>query len=99
MENRDGRFSTGDFSQAQDGVPRDNWQVAWAEAFLTLDGNSLLVERWKEPPEGSDLRVAFFMHFWDEMKPLLTSYNEVRCPPVSEMPTRLKKLVPYEPLD
>jgi len=34
VENRDERFSIGDFSQAQDGVVRDNWQVAWAERFL-----------------------------------------------------------------
>lgn len=99
VENRDKRFSVDDFSQPQDGVPKDNWQVAWAEAFLTLDGNFLLVERWQEPPESGDFRVAFFMHFWDEMKPLLTSYGEVTCPPVSEMPERLKTLLPYEPVD
>ena len=48
IENRDERFSVFDFTQPQDGVPRDNWQVAYGEAFLTLDGNSLVVERWKE---------------------------------------------------
>lgn len=80
VANRDKHFSVGDFSQAQDGAPRDNWQVAWAEAFLTLEGNALLVERWKEPPETGDFRVAFFMHFWDETKPLLTSYGALNSP-------------------
>jgi hypothetical protein len=99
IENRDERFSVLDFTQPQDGVPRDNWQVAYAEAFLALDGNSLLVEGWTEPPETGDFRVAFFMHFWDETKPLLTSYGELPCPSVSEMPERLKRLVPYQPVD
>ena len=60
---RDERFSVLDFTQAQDGVARDNWQVAYAETFLTLDGNSLLAETGKEQPQSGDLRGAFFMHF------------------------------------
>ncbi len=99
IENRDERFSVFDFTQPQDGVAKDNWQVAYGEAFLTLDGNSLLVERWNEAPETGDLHVAFFLHFWDETKPLFTSYGELTCPSVSEMPERLRTLVPYEPLD
>jgi hypothetical protein len=96
VENGDQSFSVSDFSQPEDGVPRDSWQVAWAEAFLAVDGNSLLVERWKEPPKTGAFRVAFFMHFWDETKPLLTSYGELTRPSVSEMPERLKRLVVLE---
>ena len=99
VRNRDARFQMKDFSQPQDGVPQDNWQVAWAEAFLSVDGQSLLVERWREPPEAEDFRVAFFIHFWDPVKPLFSSYGELACPPVQEMPERLRRLVPYEPVD
>jgi hypothetical protein len=99
VENRDAGFSISDFSQPQDGVPKENWQVAWTEMFLATDGNSLLVEKWGDPPDAGDFRVAFFMHFWDEMQPLITSHGEVTCPPISKMPERLKTLVPYKPVD
>jgi len=99
VRDRDGRFRIGDFSQSQDGVARENWQVAWAEAYLSVDGESLLVDRWSEPPESGDLRVAFFMHYWDSGRPLLSSYGAITCSPAKEMPERLRGLVPYEPLD
>jgi hypothetical protein len=31
--------------------------------------------------------------------PLLTSYGEVSCPKMSEMPERLERLVPFLPVD
>lgn len=99
VRNRDNRFHVEDFSQPQDGVPRENWQVAWAEAYLSEDGESLLVERWGDAPKADSFRVAFFIHCWNPSAPLLTSYGEVRCPAVKKMPERLRKLVPYEPVD
>jgi hypothetical protein len=100
VRGRDGRFQPGDFCQPRDGVARDNWQVAWAEAYLTTDGQSRLEDpRWGEPPETEDFRVAFFIHYWEADCPLRSTYGEFNCPPVQEMPERLRKLVPYEPLD
>jgi hypothetical protein len=99
VRNHDDRFDVRHFTQPQDSVPVGNWQGAWAEAYLTSDGQSLSVERWSEPPRTRDLRVAFFMHFWQPDKALYTSYGEVQCPSVQEMPERLERLVPYEPVD
>lgn len=99
VRDRDERFDVGQFTQPQDGVPEESWQVAYAEGYLSPDGETLAVERWSEPPESGDLRVAFFMHFWQPNKPLRSSYGEVICPPVQEMPERLARLVPYEPVD
>jgi hypothetical protein len=99
IRNRDKRFNVGDFSQPQDGVPQENWQAAWAEAYLSEDGERLLVERWGDPPRVTTFRVAFFIHYWNSAKPLLTSYGDVTCPAVKKMPKRLRKLVPYEPVD
>lgn len=96
---RDKRFDAGDFTQPDPDEPEGAWQVAWAEAYLTLDGESLLVERWSDPPKTGDLRVAFFVHFWKPDRPLRTSYGEVACPAVEEMPPRLRELFPYETLD
>ena len=99
VKGRDNCFDVGDFAQQYEDKPEDSWQVAWAEAFLTPDGNSLLVERWSDPPKAGDLRVAFFMHYWVPDRPLSTSYGKVTCPQVEEMPERLKRLVPYVAVD
>ena len=99
VRSRGKRFNVGDFSQPVDGVPRENWQAAWAETYLSEDGERLLVERWGDAPKADTFRVAFFIHCWNPAAPLLTSYGEVRCPAVEKMPERLEKLVPYEPVD
>jgi hypothetical protein len=97
---RNSRFDVGDFTQAQVGVPRDSWQVAWAEAYLSFDGTSLAVNRWSPAPTSGDLRIAFFIHGWNPASPLLSSYGEVTsCPQPQPMPDRLAQLVPFEPVD
>jgi len=92
----DSRFDIGAFTQPQVGVPRDNWQVAWAEAYLSEDGEKLLSKRWSGPPKANSFRVAFFMQYWDTAGPLLTSYGGISCPPIEKLPVRLQLLVPYE---
>jgi len=99
LRNRDESFDLGDFTQPQEGVPRENWQAPWAEAYLTLDGEALATERWSSPPQTEDLRVAFFLHYWQPNAVLRSSYGDLSCPAVREMPERLGRLVPYEPVD
>jgi hypothetical protein len=99
VENRDDRFRASDFTQPQAGVPRDNWQVAWAEVYLSVDGESRSEPSRRQSATIKDFRVAFFMHLWDANAPLESSYGELDCSPVEDMPERLKRLVPYEPLD
>ena len=94
VHNRDKRFAVGDFLQRMEGVPRDRWQVAYAEAFLTPDGTSVIPTQGYDVPPG-DLRIAFFLHFWDSSKPLASNYGDVHCPASKPMPERLEKLVPY----
>jgi hypothetical protein len=96
IQNRDERFDIGDFTQRVDGLARDNWQAAYAEAFLTPDGEALAAERWTPDIPPGDLRIAFFLHFWDSTTPLTTTYGDTRCPAVTVMPERLERLVPYE---
>jgi hypothetical protein len=47
---------------------------------------------------GQAVRVAFYFHFLDQRKPLNTSYGPVTVPAIEPMPTRLARLVPYEPV-
>ena len=86
-------FNPGDLTQWCDGLPMDSWQAPWAEAYLSLDGKSLLVERGASPPNVERFRYAFFLHVWQQHKPLLTSQGELDCPRPVEMPERLRRLV------
>jgi hypothetical protein len=98
--NRDKRFDVSDFTQAQIGVPPDRWQAAWAEAYLSSpEGTALVEKRWAPMPEQGDLRIAFFLHYWDKATPLQTSYGEIICPEPQPMPSRLERLVPFIPVD
>jgi len=99
VSNRDERFDVGDFTQSNPNMPRENWQAPWAEAYLAPDGESLLVERWSVAPADDPLRMAFFIHYWNTDRPLQTSYGDVQCSRPQPMPERLKRLVPYEPVD
>jgi hypothetical protein len=99
VQDRDDRFQCSDFCQPLAEVEEGRWQVAWAEGYLSLDGESRLEARWPDPPEAKDFRVAFFIHYWEDNEPLLSSYGELRCPAIREMPERLQRLVPYEPVD
>src|ERR1051326_8818175 len=46
VHNRDKRFRVGDFTQrVGPGPTRDDWQVAWADAYLTPDGDALAAEQ------------------------------------------------------
>lgn len=99
VHERDDRFDVGEFTQPRDGVPKENWQAAYDEAFLSADGESLAVERGEPPPTPGDLRVAFYLHYWQPDKPLRSTYGDIACPPVEDMPGRLVRLVPYEPVD
>jgi len=99
VENRDGNFDPSDFAQPREGEPRDNWQVAWAEAYLSQDGESLLVERWGDVPDVENFRFAFFLHYYRPENPISTSYGMFECTPVEAMPDRLKRLVPFESMD
>ena len=89
--NRDNRFALGDFTQ-----PGSD-QAAYDEAFLSLDGTTVL-SRFR-PPEVEPLRLAFFLHYFDPNKPLTTSYGQLPVPPMQKMPERLQALLPYQPID
>ena len=74
-------FEFGAVTQAKPGVPRENWQVAYDERKLaSADGKT---------------RFAFFFHYLDLEKALITSHGSVKLPPVSPIPAHLRG-VEYE---
>ena len=91
VSNADQQFKIGDFGQP------DSDQAAYDEAYLTDDGTAI-ISRFDQP-QAATFRVTFFLHFFDPSKPLLSSYGRLQIPEVREMPKRLRKLLPYEPVD
>ena len=87
----DDRFDLGEFIQS------DSGQAPYDEAYLSPDGSEI-ISRWKRP-EGDHLRVAFYIHFFDQGLPLSTPYGSITIPELQEMPERLSALMPYRPVD
>jgi hypothetical protein len=81
VEVDDSDFDWGQVTQEADGQPRDNWQVPWDERPLDSDEH-----RW-----------AFFFHYLDLKKPLLTSDGPVNLPKPSPRPAHLKEIQYEEP--
>lgn len=100
VSNADADFDLDAFMQEDPRLPPESWQVAWAEAFLSADGQRLLVERGEPLPEGqATFRVAFYIHWWRAELELSSSYGSLPGAPPVPMPARLRQLAPYEPID
>ena len=91
IKNPSPSINISDFSQP------DSDQVAYDEAFLNRDGTSILSR--SKMPDGDDVRLVFFLHFYDPSKPIKSSCGILPASNPTDMPPRLKELVPYEPID
>ena len=78
-------------TQEAPGQSRDNWQVPYDEHYLSADGASP-----EEPALASETRVAFFFHYLDLRRPLLSAAGSLQLPAPSSRPTRLE-FIRYEP--
>jgi hypothetical protein len=71
-------FDIGEVTQETPGQPKSNWQVPYAERVL-------------EESEGRT-RFAFFFHYLDFERPLLTPAGPLSVPPASNVPAHLKDI-------
>jgi hypothetical protein len=92
VANRDATFDVSDFSQP------GSVQAPYDEVYLDATGTAVIAQA-VDPPNVESLRVAFFLHFFDETKPLMTSYGNVSLPVPKEMPERLRAIIKYKPVD
>jgi hypothetical protein len=100
VENPDDQFDAGGFMQADPSLPRDSWQVAWQESYLSADGETCISGGYSpRRPNDCSFRVAFFIHYWKPGLPLLSSYGPLAYPDAAPQPERLRRLVPYSPPD
>jgi hypothetical protein len=81
-----------EFTQELADRPRDNWQAPYDERVLDVDGTSQVSERFPQSidSDGNDVRLAFFFHYLDSSKPLLTPSGPVQIPSETKRPSRLK---------
>ena len=86
----DAPFEIGSITQAAPGQPRENWQVPWDEHFLNPDGSAPHdPEAPRALPSLPAFRVAFFFHYLDLERPLLSPCGPLTLPPPTPRPHRL----------
>ena len=87
----------GEFTQEIPGQPRDNWQVPWDERILNDDGTAGESAPFPGPLQArGNVRVAFFFHYLDATRPLLSPCGPIALPPSTRLPERLR-FIDYEP--
>ncbi|WP_211256168.1 hypothetical protein [Edaphobacter aggregans] len=91
----DERFTLSDFGQHDLSGDPQRMMVAYDEALLSADGESV-IQRQMECVQGTGiLRFACYLHEYAPARPLRWTYGEFMPPPVESVPVRLTMLVPY----
>ena len=91
-------FDVGDFTQEMELADEEIWQVAYEEAFLSPDGRELVRRDIGCADAVTGGRICFYFHLYDPGRPMLWTYGEFTCPPVTPVPEYLSALVPYVPI-
>jgi hypothetical protein len=71
----------------------------WEPAFLSMDGERVVLEGYRAPANMSEFRVAFYVHDWPDQGRLVGPTGELSLPEFSAVPERLWKLAPYSCVD
>ena len=87
------------FTQLDKSIPKSSWQTAYDEHYLNENGTEVIGRFGEFPTDILFTRLAFFLHFVDFDKPLLSQFGELWLPLESPIPDRLKKIIKYEPVD
>lgn len=89
----DGNLDPADFENPETGY------CGWEPAFLSMDGESVIVEGYRSPPDLREFRVAFYIHQWREPGRLVGPTGELGLPEFTFVPERLWRLAPYACVD
>jgi hypothetical protein len=88
-----------EFTQEVSRLPRESWQVPWDEYVLNEEGVAGGLAPFPGPLKKSgSQRIAFFFHYLDFSRPLITPIGEVHLPEATQRPDRLNS-INYEPPD
>ena len=91
----DARFDSGNFTQEMELAPQETWQVAYDEAVLTADGQSVAARGVGCADGITQARICFYFHFYDPERPMRWTYGEFQCVPPVPIDDRVAELVPY----
>ena len=93
------KIDFGSFCVPEKSLKQSDWQVAYIEQYLNLDGTDKLCETYDIPAEQSKpSRVAFFL-FKTEAQGLSTPYGGFSLVHIQELPDRLAKIVEFDGVD
>ena len=90
-----GDFDIGTITQKLADEPEDNWQTPWDEYVLNDDGTTGELATSIDALNG-DVRIAFFFHYLDSDRPLITPGGAISLPTPTPRPERLS-FIEYEP--
>jgi hypothetical protein len=86
-----GEVDIGRFTQEWPGKDRSSWQVPWDERVLNEEGTKDAMGRFpRNVPVDGSARVAFFFHYLNFDRPLITPAGKIRIPDAGALPKRLR---------
>lgn len=95
-------FDFAGFTQPIQGQPQGAWQVPWMEVILDRTGTRIVADSETISSNANllrgNLRVAFFMHYLDITRPLMSQFGQIPLPEPSPKPKRLR-ILKYESPD
>ena len=86
----DEEFDFGKVTQEIPGAPSSDWQVPWLEHRLDEGGSSGQEQSGSIHGPTKTTRVAFFFHYLDASRPLVTPGGSIALPKATPRPDRLK---------
>lgn len=87
-------------TQRDEELPCDRWQAAYDEHYLSEDGTAVIGE-WRDNKNlsGEKTRLAFYMYYVRFDKPLTTQFGDISLRKPERIPSRLRKILKFEPAD
>ncbi|MDE6474724.1 MAG: hypothetical protein K2L70_06460 [Clostridia bacterium] len=87
-----------EFVVPESNLPEKDWQCAFLEQYLNLDGTEKICELYDEPQEAvCPCRIAFFIYKYDtQEKKIITPYGTFSFENSIPMPERLLKCIEFE---
>lgn len=78
----------------------DDWQAAYDEHYLNSDGTKIIGDFINQKTLNTpNTRMVFYMYLESFDIPLSTQYGELEFIDPTELPSRLEKILSYEPID
>ena len=96
VKNSNSIFDLAEITQEIPDQPRRNWQAPWDEKILDHAGKKIIADYFtaREKPELwiGNIRMAFFFHYLDFSRPLMTPFGPITLSNEGSKPNRLSEI-------